>query len=54
MATTRRACANLEPSAEQAYLRALEATTRYGVAGGELALYAGSEVVARLRRGGGG
>ena len=54
LASTRRAC--VEPRAntqEATFLRALESTTRFAVFGDVLVLYAGDEVTARFRRGGG-
>ena len=52
--STRRACTDpAATSQETAYLRALQSTTRYAVYDDLLVLYAGNQVVARLRRDGG-
>lgn len=54
LASTRRAC--VEPRAntqEVTFLRGLESTTRFEIVGDVLVLYAGDQVVARMRRGGG-
>ncbi|HYH82493.1 MAG TPA: META domain-containing protein [Longimicrobium sp.] len=54
LASTRRACTDDAANAQEtAYLRALESTTRFTVSGDQLVLYAGTQVVARLRRTGG-
>lgn len=54
LASTRRAClSDAANNQETAYLRALESTTRFQVSGDVLVLYAGDQVVARLRRTGG-
>ncbi|HEX2206911.1 MAG TPA: META domain-containing protein [Longimicrobium sp.] len=51
LVSTRRACLDEAGNAQEtAYLGALESTTRYAVYDDLLVLYAGEEVVARLRR----
>jgi heat shock protein HslJ len=54
LASTRRACVDEAATRqESAYLQALQSITRYAVYDGLLVLYAGDQVVARLRRSGG-
>jgi heat shock protein HslJ len=54
LASTRRACVDEAASRQEtAYLQALQSTTRYAIYDDLLVLYAGDQVVARLRRSGG-
>jgi heat shock protein HslJ len=54
LVSTRRACADEAATRQEtAYLQALQSTTRYAVYDDLLVLYAGDQVVARLRRSGG-
>lgn len=54
LASTRRACVDEAATRQEtAYLQALQSITRYAVYDDLLVLYAGDQVVARLRRSGG-
>lgn len=54
LVSTRRACVNEAGNAQETgYLRALETTTRFWTSGDLLVLYAGDQMVARLRKSGG-
>jgi heat shock protein HslJ len=54
LASTRRACVDEAANRQEtAYLQALQSTTRYAIYDDLLVLYAGDQVVARLRRSGG-